>query len=448
MVVSVNKLKKISDNPGIYLFYTAAGDLIYVGKATSLKSRVSSYFKGARTSRPIEQMIHEVADIKWKETESVLEAVILESIAIKKYQPKYNVMGKDNKSWNYIVITKDEYPRVETTRQYDLEQMTPADIKRAYQYIFGPYPGLNARATMKLLARLFHISFCKPDQKRPCLYYEMGQCFGVCVRAISPRDYKQRVIRPLVTLLRGRKKQLLKLLESRMKAAARADAFEEAARLRDQLSALNRIHDIALLNDSFVRDFVGESPTPLASRVKQVAEEVGTDPHHASPYKGEGNNMHEPSAGVVRVEGYDISNLGSTGKVGSMVVFIHGQPDKRKYRKFKIRGIEGQSDVDCLAEVIERRLNHVEWPLPTVFLIDGGKPQVNRVKEILERRQVAIPVVGIAKGPERKRNDFILGSTDRDVILFVDTNREMLIRVRDEAHRFAVGYQRKLRRLM
>ncbi len=417
--------QRLPDTPGIYLFYNTDKELIYVGKATSLKNRVSSYFKGARTSRPIEQMIHEVVDIKWKEADSVLEAVILESIAIKKYQPKYNVIGKDNKSWNYIVITKDEYPRVETMRQYDLEQMTLEQLKKTYAYLFGPYPGLNRRATMKILARLFHISFCTPvpvgKRARPCLYYEMGQCFGVCIRAISPQEYKQKVIRPLVTLLRGHKKQLLKLLESRMKAAAKHDAFEEAARLRDQLAALHRIHDIALLNESFVRD------------VPVVDDGLQSTDHSLMSSD--------------RIEGYDISNLGTTGKVGSMVVFVGGEPEKSQYRKFKIRTVEGQSDVDCLAEVIERRLNHTEWPLPVIFLIDGGKPQVNRVKEIFDRRQIRVPIVGIVKGPERKRNDFILGSRAPDLIRFVDAHRETLIRVRDEAHRFAISYQRRTRRL-
>ncbi len=458
------EIQFLPDAPGIYLFYNHERGLIYVGKATSLKNRVKSYFVlrhgSGQVIRPIEQMIHEVADIRWKETDSALEAVILESITIKKYQPKYNVLGKDNKSWNYIVITKDEYPGVETMRQYELEQMTPVEIKKRYRHIFGPYPGLNRRATMKLLARLFHISFCeaspasafrgKGKQPRPCLYYEMGQCFGVCIRALSGADYKERVIRPLVTLLRGQKKKLLRLLEARMEAESRAHHFEEAARLRDQLVSLRRIHDIAILNESFVKDPT-LGPTALAGRARLAAEEVGrVTPLLLPPTRGESDTRQAPrsSLELVRVEGYDISNLGPTGQVGSMVVFVHGEPDTRQYRKFRIRDVAGQSDVDCLAEVIERRLNHDDWPLPAVFLVDGGKPQLNRVKQILEKRKVRIPVIGIAKGPERKRNDFFLGSTEPEFIRWADSHREMLIRVRDEAHRFAVQYQRRTRRIL
>lgn len=427
------QLVQLPDAPGVYLFYNDKKELIYVGKATSLKNRVKSYYKGRRYSRPIEQLIHEVADIKWKITDSVLEAVILESICIKKYQPRHNILGKDNKSWNYIVITREEYPRVETTRQYDLEQLSAVDVKRMYAYIFGPYPGLNRRAAMKLLARLFHISFCKPGQKRPCLYYEMGQCLGVCVRAIPPRDYKRKVIQPLVTLLKGQKKQLLFMIERQMKQAAAAHDFEEAARLRDQLESLYRIHDITLLNNSFIEEPGEEKTRPLV--------------HLGKPGEEKKRTASDESVRMTRVEGYDISNLGMTGKVGSMVVFVHGEPDRQKYRKFRIRTVEGQSDVDCLAEVLNRRLNHPEWPLPALFVIDGGKPQLNMAKKILEDRQVNIPIIGIAKGSERKRNDIFFGEPAPELIRWANVNQRLLIRVRDEAHRFAVNYQRHTRRI-
>jgi len=150
---------------------------------------------------------------------------------------------------------------------------------------------------------------------------------------------------------------------------------------------------------------------------------------------------------VQRIEGYDISNLGSTGKVGSMVVFNNREALKSEYRKFKIKTVVGQSDVDSLKEVLERRLKHTEWQYPDIFLIDGGKPQVNAAMQILKKNKINIPLVGIAKGPERKRNDFIFGVKDREFIKFVNENQDLLIRVRDEAHRFAITFQRSLRRL-
>lgn len=407
------KIAQFPNKPGIYLFYDKDGELIYVGKATSLKNRVRSYFRGKKTPRPIELMIDAVANIKYRTTDSALEAAILEANTIKKKQPKYNVEGKDDKSWNYIVITKDKYPQVKTLRQHDMSQLSKKDIKKQFKYVFGPYPGLNTKATMKLLRKMFSISSCKPRQDRPCLYYQMGQCLGVCTGEISTKDYTEKVIKPLVTLLRGGKKRLVKAVEKQMKLAAKEKDFEEAARLRDQLGRLQRIQDIALINKSFVEDVDWRR--------------AGGEPR--------------------RIEGYDISNLGATGKVGSMVTFIDDKPDKSWYRKFKIRTVKGQSDVDCLEEVLVRRLTHEEWPLPDIFLIDGGKPQVNRAKKVFRAMQIDRPIVGIAKGPKRKKNEFIFGTDNKKVIKWVSQHEAVLVQVRDEAHRFAISYQKKLRKL-
>jgi excinuclease ABC subunit C len=202
-------------------------------------------------------------------------------------------------------------------------------------------------------------------------------------------------------------------LKRRMKKASKEHDFEEAARLRDQINKLQRIHDIALLNKSFISD---------------ISEKKDTNRN--------------------RIEGYDISNLGATGKVGSMVVAEYGEQKKSDYRKFKIKTVKGQSDVDCLDEVIRRRLKHSEWPFPALFLIDGGKPQVNRVVRILKEKGIAIPVVGIAKGKERKKNEFIVGEgVGAKKIHWIERHKVLLTQVRDEAHRFAISYQRKLRKI-
>lgn len=413
-----SQLKKLPDMPGIYLFSNKDKELIYVGKATSLRSRVRSYFRGARTPRPIEEMIHEVASVKWKETDSVLESIILEANYIKEFLPKYNVLGKDDRSWNYIVITRDEYPVVTTFRQHQYKKLKKEQSGelRDYQYVFGPFPGLNTKATMKLLRKMFLFSDCQKKKKsesgKPCFYHQIGQCLGVCTGDISPAAYKKEVIKPLVMFLKGNKKRLIINLRKRMEKAAMDEKFELAARLRDQLGSLERIHDIALLNKSFVDD-----------PVKYVQEHV------------------------TRIEGYDISNLGKTGKVGSMVVFDESGPITSEYKKFKIKTVVGQSDVDCLEEVLRRRLRHDKWPLPTLFLIDGGAPQVNRTKRILRELDIKIPVVGIAKGPDRKKNEFIMGTTNRDVIKWVSVHEPLLVQVRDEAHRFAISFQRSLRKI-
>lgn len=406
--------KSLPDSPGVYLFYSEKKELIYVGRATSLKSRVSSYFRGKRTPRPIEEMIHEVVKIDHEKTESVLESVILEAHYIKQFQPKYNVLGKDSKSWNYIVITKDLFPKVQTIREHELIILKKEgiDLEKKYAWIYGPYPGLNMKAAQKIIRRLFRYSVCEPGQKRPCLYYEMGQCLGVCAATISAADYKKQVIRPLTMFLSGKKKAVIKDFEKQMKAKAKAEQFEEASRLRDQIHSLQHIQDITLIDRSWFE-----------------------------------HEQFKVESFVKRIEGYDISNLGATGMVGSMVVFQNGEPKKSEYRKFNIKTVIGQSDVDCLAEVLNRRLNHTEWPAPDLILLDGGRPQINRIKKVFSERSIRIPFLGIAKGSDRKRNDIILGVKEIQIIRWATEHRGLLIRVRDEAHRFAITFQRSKRKI-
>ena len=410
------KARSLPDAPGIYFFYTSQKELIYIGKATSLRDRVGSYFVGKRTDRPIERFVSKIVSIRVEKTDSVLEAIIAEANAIRKHHPKYNVLGKDGKSWNYLVITDEQYPQLLALRQRDIETQRAKNLssQKKYLYVFGPYPGLQTKATMKLLQRLFYISPCRPEAKRPCLYYQMGECLGVCAGEISATVYKERVISPLVAFLKGGKKRLIGTLQRRMKTASKRHHFEEAARLRDQVKALQHIHDVALITSSFV-----------------------------SSHKRSAVKFH-------RVEGYDISNLGKEAKVGSMVVMEDGEVRKSEYRKFRIRTVKGQSDVDCLKEVLQRRFSHENWKKPDLIVVDGGKPQVSAVQAVLAQMGFVIPIVGIAKGPQRKKNEFVLmrglGNLRRKVVAFVVAEESKLILLRDEAHRFAIAYQRKLMR--
>ena len=389
-----DKIKKMPDSPGIYLFYKGK-EFVYIGKATSLKNRVKSYLN-PKTLRPIEASMKDITDVKWKETDSVLEAVILEANYIKEFKPKYNVKEKDDKSWNFFVITKEEFPKLVAVREKNLK-------KKDYSYVFGPYAEMKTSQILKLLHSLFKVSRCNPNQKKPCFDYQLNNCLGVCANEISSRDYKEKVIKPLVLFLKGKKKRLITSLEKKMKEASKKEDFEEAGRLRNQVFSLNKIRDFALLDKSFLT----------------------------------GEKKKEKS---LRIEGYDISNLGNEAMVGSMVVFNENGPLKSEYKKFKIKNVIGQSDVDCLKEVMERRLNHNDWSMPNYILVDGGKPQVNTIKKVLKERGFNIPVVGIAKGSERKKNEFFYDKDNK----FVLDNENFLIRVRDEAHRFAINYQRKL----
>jgi len=392
-------IKNLPDTPGIYLFYNKE-KLLYVGKATSLKSRVRSYFSNSKNVRPIELLIEEVNKIDWVSTDSAIEAAILEAKYIKKFKPKYNLMGKDDKSWIYIYLTKEPFPKLKTIREHELKSFD----KRVMKKLFGPYPNIKTSELVRILHSLFFISRCEPNQEKACFDFQIRKCLGVCKGLISEKEYDKRVIRPLVQFLNGKKKAVIKNLEKQMKDYAKNEQFEKANKIKIQIRSLEKIQDISFINKSFVEDIFKEDVF------------------------------------IKRIEGYDISNLGKDYKVGSMVVFDLNGPIKNEYKKFKIKTVLKQSDIDCLREVFERRLKHFEWGIPDIVLVDGGRAQVNLAKKMFKN----IFVLGIAKGKERKKNEFVYGSKDKDIILFIEKNKKLFINVRDEAHRFAINYHKKL----
>ncbi|HOZ37108.1 MAG TPA: GIY-YIG nuclease family protein, partial [bacterium] len=268
MINIAKQLKSLPNSHGIYLFYNSKKELLYVGKATSLRSRVRSYFTSPQpppskgeggnqslspyegeswreVSRPIESMIHQVTKIKTIKTDSVLEAIIFEGNYIKKFRPKYNVDWKDDKSWNYLAITNDKFPRLIAVRQHELNSLKHKNIKTLkqknnktnyslpithYSLLFGPFPSLNTRETIKILHKLFYISRCSPPyqggalrasegggkKSKPCFDYQLGHCLGVCTGEITAQEYRQKVIRPLTEFLNGHKKRLLSSLKKQM----------------------------------------------------------------------------------------------------------------------------------------------------------------------------------------------------------------------------------------
>jgi len=395
-------IKNLPDSPGIYLFYKDK-ELLYVGKAASLKKRVRSYFSNSKNIRPIELLINEINDIKWISTDSAIEAAILEAKYIKKFRPKYNVMGKDDKSWIYLYLTKEPFPKLKTIREHELKDLDKKKIKK----LFGPYPNIKTSEMVRILHSLFYISKCEPNQKRACFDFQIKKCLGVCIGIINEEEYGNRVIKPLTQFLNGNKKAVIKNLEKQMKSFSKNEQFEEANRIKFQIKRLQKIQDASLINKSFVQDI----------------------------FKNE--------IFIKRIEGYDISNLGKSYKVGSMVVFNLNGPSKKDYRKFKIRTVEKQSDIDCLKEVFKRRLTHTDWEMPDIVLVDGGKAQVNLAKKMFKK----VFVFGIAKGRDRKKDEFIFGSKDKKIISFIENNKELFINARNEAHRFAINYQKKLARL-
>jgi len=399
-----NLFSKIPESSGVYLMKDAKGEILYVGKAGNLRRRVSSYFQKSLDAR-LTALVGKIKIIDYKKTDTAFEALILESKLIKKHSPPFNIREKDDKSFLYVEITKDFFPRVLLVRG-------KSEFKGKG---FGPFTSASAiREALRILRRIFpwsthsgsdtwlsrHGEITVRKERKPCFDYQIGLCPGVCIGAISRTDYLKN-IKNVEFIFQGKKKAILKNLKKEMKLASKNLEFEKAEKLKRQIFALGHIQDIALINDS-------NFPTHYKLQTKNY-----------------------------RIEGYDISNISGTSAVGSMAVFINNEPAKSEYRKFKIRTISKPNDVGMLEEVLRRRFKN-SWPLPNLILVDGGIGQVNSARKVLAEFGLKIPVLGIAKGAKRKNNK-IVGGGQKNIPIPV------LIQVRDEAHRFAVGYHKKLR---
>lgn len=402
------KNNELPDVPGVYLMKDAGGNVIYVGKATSLKRRVSSYFQRPHEAR-IQEMVSKIRAIDYITKPTAIEALILEANLIKYYFPPYNVKDKDNKSFLYLAITDEDFPRPLLVRGKDLGD----DASKRYKAVFGPYTSPRSlRAALDLVRKAFPWSVCEPGQKRACFYHHLKLCPGVCVGAISRREYA-KIIRDLIKFFEGKKDDLLRQYKREMKTAAKEKRYEDAAELRNRIFFLEHIQDVAVLKreDEHVdRIREGEAPVNVFGRI----------------------------------EGYDISNISGTSSVASMVVFEEGAPAKQEYRKFRIRTVAGSNDVASMRETLARRFRNA-WRKPDLILIDGGWPQVNAAMQVVRHFGLGIPVVGLAKGPERDKDELICEQTNMEICRICERHKDLLVAVRDEAHRFAIAYHRNVR---
>ncbi len=382
------KIENLPKKPGVYIFKDENGEIIYIGKAGKLLKRVKSYFLESADPKA-KRMVNKVFDLEYKVTETVIEALILEAKLIKKHEPYFNIKQKDDKSFLYVVITDEEHPRVILKRGRE---------KKEGKAIFGPFVSSSAiRQALRIIRKIFPYNTHTPKQlkkmKRPCFYYQIGLCPGACADDLDKDEYLKD-IKNIKLFFEGKKKKVLKSLKKRMKEASESQNYEKAQKLKKQINAINHIYDTALI-----------TPPELEDE-------------------------------KIRIEGYDISNIGGKLAAGSMIVFEGDKPLKRGYKKFKIKKIKKTDDVGMMREILERRFDN-SWQLPDIILVDGGKAQVNVAKEVLEENGLDIPVTGIAKGESRKKNELI---GDK-----VSVKKKTLIKVRDEAHRFAQKYHKKLR---
>jgi len=399
MKISEISLKDIPDKSGVY-FFKKGREILYIGKATSLRDRIKSYFGNdlvVRRGMKITKMIEESSVIDWTETDSVLEALMLEASLIKNHQPEANTLGKDNKSYNHVIITAEEYPRVILIREHDLKFREDLGFEIKYQ--FGPFPhGGQLREALKIIRRIFPYrgekDLGKKNKKRKSnINVELGLSPDFSV--ISKREYN-RTIRNLKLFFDGKKKALRKKMEVDMKRLAKNQEFEKAEMIKRQLFALDHIQDIAILKIE--------------------------------------NNSEQG-----RIEAYDIAHLSETNRVGVMVVVDGGVLKKQDYRKFNIRQ-KGGGDVGALKEILKRRFKRDDWGQPKLIVVDGGRAQLQAAEEVLQSFGFRIPVIAATKD-ERHRVRSFLGDSE-----LVSKNERDILLANSESHRFAINFHRQKRR--
>jgi len=400
------KIKSIPLTSGVYLMKNSSGKVIYVGKAVTLRKRVQSYFrksKGALSKTDL--LVSKIDDIDTIETDSEAEALILEASLIKKYNPKYNVELRDDKSYPLIEITGEEFPRISVER--------PHKRKKSSKY-YGPYVKVGLiREALAIIRKIIPFRTCDPFPNKECLDYHIGLCDAPCIDNISKKDYAKN-IRNVCLILEGKRDLLYRRLKKDMESLAAAQRYEEAKEVRDQLRAIGALYS-------------GTKDINYYKEAEQLQRTLGL--------------VRLPE----RIETFDISNIMGNQAVGSMVSFLYGKPDKSNYRRFRIREVEGIDDFKMIAEVVKRRyrrLRNEGSVFPDLIVIDGGKGQLSSALEELRNLEVDIPIVSIAKREE----EIFLPNKRNAVRLSRDSlGLKLLQRMRDEAHRFAISYHRKLR---
>lgn len=532
-----HKLTTLPDQPGCYLMKNSDDEIIYVGKAKVLKNRVRSYFTGSHNAKT-QKLVSEIYNFEFITTSSNMEALILECNLIKQYNPRYNVLLKDDKTFPYIKITNERHPRLEVTRRI---------VKDKGKY-FGPYPNAYAaQQTKKLLDRLYPLRKCGTLPDKVCLYYHMGQCIAPCEFPIEPSQYEDMVAE-ITRFLNGGEDSVKVELQRKMEEAAEKLEFERAKEYRDQMIAIDAIMEKQkiTLNDALDRDIFGYavekgwmSVQILYMRKGKMIERHGTSfPYYGEEYddfitfvtqyysenpalpkqmllplptetssmsadevttwlsqwlkvkvnmpqrgqKSEIVTMAQQNAKMVldekfklierdeersvvasrllgealgieqlsRIEAFDNSNIQGTNPVSAMVVFTDGKPNRREYRKFKVKTIEGSDDYGTMREVIRRRYERVlkeGLELPDLIVVDGGKGQISAAIEILQDElSLFIPVCGLVKDEKHRTAELMSGDPPQIVPLPRDSQQFYLLqRIQDEVHRFAITFHRQQR---
>ncbi|EGQ3890904.1 excinuclease ABC subunit UvrC [Staphylococcus pseudintermedius] len=523
------KLGVLPMEPGCYLMKDRQNQVIYVGKAKKLRNRVRSYFTGAHDTKTT-RLVREIVDFEYIVTSSETESLLLELNLIKKYQPRYNILLKDDKSYPFIKITKERHPKLIVTRT----------VRKGSGKYFGPYPNAySAHETKKLLDRIYPFRKCDKMPDRLCLYYHIGQCLGPCVYPVQQEEYG-RMTKEITDFLNGEDKTILKNLEEKMIKASENLEFEQAKEYRDLIQHVNNLtkKQKIMSVDQTVRDVFGyhvdkgwmciqvffirqgnliEREATMFPLQQTPEEEFYTfigqfyqlnqhflpkevhipkqldvemvhtvvDTNIVTPQRGQKKQLVdmanknarislenkfeliardesrtvkaiEQLAGAmgiqipIRIEAFDNSNIQGVDPVSAMVSFVDGKPDKKGYRKYKIKSVEGPDDYKSMQEAVRRRYTRVlneGLPLPDLIIVDGGKGHMSSVADVLENELgLDIPIAGLAKNDKHQTSELLYGETAQVVPLKKNSQAFYLLqRIQDEVHRFAITFHRQTR---
>jgi len=425
--ISKEKISRLPKNPGVYCFKSGK-KILYIGKAANLRERVKNHFQ--QPSYKDYLFLDKVEKVGYIKTDSEIEALILEAELIKKIQPKFNVIWRDSKNYFFVGKTKEEFPRIFWCHQKKIKNQK-SKIKIEY---IGPFvDGKALKETLKVLRKVFPFRSCRVLPRRACLWYHLGRCPAPCLlnskyqipnsKAFKEKIKKecQRNAESVFKIIQGKKKEVLKELKKGMKEAVKKENFEEAAKIRDQLLALERILEHSRILEKEIRlEVPWKDVEEKLKRVLKVER-------------------------ISRIEAFDVSQIHGDFAVGSMVTFINGVPEKNFYRRFKIKFTEKPSDVDMIKEILERRFKHEEWGFPDLILIDGGIAQLRAALKckMQNAKCKMIKVLALAK---REKKLYIEG--ERKPIFLKNLPREifnLILNLDNEAHRFAISYHKKLR---
>lgn len=428
MIIKATNHEKLPQTSGVYIFRNNRNEIIYIGKAINLKNRVSSYFRDKGTGDKSKKIALNTALIELIEVSSEFEALLIEAKLIRKNKPKYNVIWRDDKSYLYVQITHEEFPRVLTSRK-----------RGAKGTLYGPFPSGGAtRDILKYLRVIFPFCVEKMPAKRVCFYHHLGLCRPCPVEILNSPPELKRILKrqylknigSIKKILLGDTKKVIRDLTAEMVEASKAHLYEEAALQRDRINNMGKLMD----RNNFYYEKYLENPLLIKNRFKKESESLTVLLRNYFEFKSE----------IKTVECFDISNISGKFATGSLVTFVSSLPEKSRYRHFRIKTLHTPNDFEMLREVFNRRFKHTDWPLPDLIMVDGGTLQLDVLIKTLQFHGIKIPAISLAKRLE----EVCLKKDGKFVIINLPENTpalNLLKRIRNESHRFALRYHQKLR---